>query len=165
MSHHHVQGLDGVEWNLASPALQSLLQSVERDLGIPLDGHPEDSVLALPWQRHVQLQGVVPDGQWLPGVHVVPAVKDRLQIVEYFPVGVNHRLYDVSVDLAGAFVRLDIDQVVMDVASGHRYLNIALRKISGYKGRAEETFKDMIFGIIELIKSVTYRVTSFVFMS
>ena len=47
MTHDDVKGLDGVEWNGLTAALEGLFKCVEGDLGHPADGHFEHTVAAL----------------------------------------------------------------------------------------------------------------------
>ena len=124
VTHHHVQGLDGVERYLSRAAFQGLLEGVERDLFGPLDRDAEHPISAFSGQGDFELDSFVSYWQWVPGVHVVAAVEDRLPRSEYSSVGLDHRLDDVPVDLSGTLVRLDADLVVVDVASRHGNLEV-----------------------------------------
>ena len=75
---------------------EGFLESVERDLGQPLDGDVEDAVLALAGQRHLQFDAVVADGQRIARVQVAAAVEDGLQSAKDFTISMHHRFYDLS---------------------------------------------------------------------
>lgn len=90
----------------------------------PLDGDSKDPIFSFTRQRDLQINSIVANGKGVSGVQVVSAVEHGLNLTKELRVGLHHGLDNLSVDLARALVRLDVDVVVVHKASRHCDLKV-----------------------------------------